>query len=430
MAAQGRGAFNSRFAAVMALAGSAIGLGNIWRFPYLVGQHGGAAFIIVYLLCSLLVSLPVFFAESLLGKSTGLSTLGAFRKVAPKWRWAAYLSVFAAFVITSYYSVVGGWSLDYFGRALVGGFRGMSFESSAGIFSAMTSSTAELLLVFVAFLGISGIIVLAGVEKGIGRFSKVMTPLLFVMIVVIIVKSLSLPGSRAGIDYLLRPDFSKLDGPAIAAALGQSFFSLSLGLGCVLTYSSYFKKGEDLMSTGLWTVLFETVFAVMAGFAVMPAVFSVQGLEPGAGPSLVFETLPVIFSQMGVLVPIVFFLAVLVAALTSSISMYEVVVSWLIDEKGLSRSLAVLLVFVGGLILGSACALLPKLFSICDFATSNVFMTLGALVFVLIVGWIMPKPSVAAQFPSAGAGFFRVIYFLIKWICPAAITAIAITNLL
>ena len=421
----------------MALAGSAIGLGNIWRFPYMVGQHGGAAFILVYILCCLFISLPVFFAEGVLGKSTRLGALGAVKATAPKWRWAGYMGILAAFVITSYYSVVGGWSLDYLVRSVASGFRGMSFEESAGVFGTMASSTGEVLLVFVAFLGLSALIVLAGVAMGLGGFSRVMMPRLFVMIVLIMVKSLSLQGAREGLNYLLRPDFSKLDGPAIAAALGQSFFSLSLGVGCVLTYSSYMKEGENLTATGLWTALFDTVFALMAGFAVMPAVFSVQGLEPGAGPSLVFETLPVVFSQMGAVVPVVFFLAVLVAALTSSISMYEVVVAWLIDEKKMSRGKAVLLVFVAALALGAACAMLPKLFSACDFATSNIFMTVGALVFVLIVGWMIPRPVVRRVFfsaepaaRSAGSIFFDVVYFFMKWVCPAAIVAIIITNLL
>ena len=416
-----RGSFGSRFAAIMALAGSAVGLGNIWRFPYMVGQHGGAAFILVYVLCCVFLSLPVFFAEGILGKITHLNPLGALRAKAPKWRWVGYMGILAAFVITSYYSVVGGWSLDYFIRSIARGFRGMSMADSAAVFHSITSSSWEVLAVFGGFLGLTALIVLAGVEKGIGGFSKVMMPLLFVMMLLIVVRSVSLPGAKEGLDYLLKPDFSKLDGPAFAAALGQSFFSLSLGVGCVLTYCSYMPEDEGLVATGLWTALFDTFFALLAGFAVMPAVFSVQGLEPGAGPSLVFETLPVVFTRMGSVVPVIFFLAVLVAALTSSISMYEVVVAWLIDEKGMRRGRAVLLVFVCALALGAVCALVPKAFSACDFATSNIFMTLGALAFVLVVGWVLPKDEVRLP---------RVFRFLLRWVCPLAIAAIAVTNLL
>ena len=416
-----RGSFGSRFAAIMALAGSAVGLGNIWRFPYMVGQHGGAAFILVYVLCCVFLSLPVFFAEGILGKITHLNPLGALRAKAPKWRWVGYMGILAAFVITSYYSVVGGWSLDYFIRSITEGFRGLSMADSAAVFHAISSSTWEVLAVFGGFLGLTALIVLAGVEKGIGGFSKVMMPLLFVMMLLIVVRSVSLPGAKDGLDYLLKPDFSKLDGPAFAAALGQSFFSLSLGVGCVLTYCSYMPEDEGLVATGLWTALFDTFFALLAGFAVMPAVFSVQGLEPGAGPSLVFETLPVVFTRMGSVVPVIFFLAVLVAALTSSISMYEVVVAWLIDEKGMRRGRAVLLVFVCALALGAVCALVPKAFSACDFATSNIFMTLGALAFVIVVGWVLPKDEVRLP---------RVFRFLLRWVCPLAIAAIAVTNLL
>ena len=430
--AGGRGSFGSRFAVIMALAGSAVGLGNIWRFPYMVGQHGGAAFILVYVLCCVFLSLPVFFAEGILGKITHLNPLGALRTKAPKWRWVGYMGILAAFVITSYYSVVGGWSLDYFIRSITRGFRGLSMADSAAVFHTITSSTWELLAVFGGFLALTAIIVLAGVEKGIGGFSKVMMPLLFVMMLLIVVRSVSLPGARDGLEYLLKPDFSKLDGPAIAAALGQSFFSLSLGVGCVLTYCSYMPEDENLFATGMWTALFDTVFALLAGFAVMPAVFSVEGLEPGAGPSLVFETLPVVFTRMGGVVPVIFFLAVLVAALTSSISMYEVVVAWLIDEKGMRRGRAVLLVFVAALALGTVCALLPKVFAACDFATSNIFMTLGALAFVLVVGWVIPSTEPFKEFSSsrAGARLFPVFWFLLKWICPIAIAAIAVTNLL
>ena len=419
--------FSSRLAVIMALAGSAIGLGNIWRFPYMVGKHGGGAFIIIYIVCSLLVSLPVFFSEVVLGKYTRRGALGAVRKVAPKWSWAGYMGIIASFVITSYYSVVGGWSLDYFVRSIFGGFKGLSFEASAGIFASMSASGWETLVCFFVFLLLTAIIVAVGVDKGIGNFSKVMMPLLFLMIVLIVIKSMSLPGAKQGLEYLMKPDFSKLDGPGIAAGLGQSFFSLSLGVGCVLTYSSYMKENEKIVPTGLWTALFDTFFALLAGFAVMPAVFSVEGMEPGAGPSLVFETLPVIFSRMGTVVPIIFFFAVLIAALSSSISMYEVVVAWLVDEKHISRKKAVPLVFVAAAVLGAVCAVAPKVFSACDFATSNIFMTLGAFVFSIVVGWIMPEEAVRSTFSNRIYPFVR---FLIKWVAPVAIAAIAVTNLL
>ena len=406
----------------MAMAGSAVGLGNNWRFPYMVGEHGGAAFIIVYILCCLLVSLPIFFAESIIGKATRKDTFGALETFAPRQRNVGFVAILASFVILSFYSVVGGWSIDYLIRSLGGSFSGRSIAEAREVFSAMSASSVENVSCMLVFLGLTAIIVVAGVDKGIGRFSKVSIPVLFLMMVVIAVVSLSLPGAGRGVEYLVKPDFSKLDGPAIAAALGQSFFSLSLGVGTILTYSSYMKEEDSILATGGWTAFFDTVFALIAGFAIMPAVFA-AGIEPAAGPSLVFETLPVIFSQMGKVLPVVFFLAILIAALSSSISMLEVVVAWLVDQKKMRRSHAVLAVFGAAALLGSACAVAPRVFSACDFFSSNVLMMIGALAFAMIVGWKMPREEVLRYVR------YRFVYWLIRYAAPVMILAIAVTNL-
>ena len=406
----------------MAMAGSAVGLGNIWRFPYMVGEHGGAAFIIVYIICCLLVSLPIFFAESIIGKATRKDTFGALGTLAPRQRNVGFVAILASFVILSFYSVVGGWSIDYMIRSLGGGFSGRSMEEARDVFAAMSASPVESVSCMLVFLGLTALIVGAGVEKGIGRFSKISMPVLFIMVVMIAVVSLSLPGAGKGVEYLVKPDFSKLDGPAIAAALGQSFFSLSLGVGTILTYSSYMKEEDSILATGGWTAFFDTVFALIAGFAIMPAVFA-AGIEPAAGPSLVFETLPVIFSQMGKVLPVVFFLAILIAALSSSISMLEVVVAWLVDQKKMRRSHAVLAVFGAAALLGSACAVAPRVFSACDFFSSNVLMMIGALAFAMIVGWKMPREEVLRYVR------YRFVYWLIRYAAPVMIIAIAVTNL-
>ncbi len=406
----------------MAMAGSAVGLGNIWRFPYMVGEHGGAAFIIVYIICCLLVSLPIFFAESIIGKATRKDTFGALGTLAPRQRNVGFVAILASFVILSFYSVVGGWSIDYLIRSLGGGFSGRSMEEARDVFAAMSASPVESVSCMLVFLGLTALIVGAGVEKGIGRFSKISMPVLFIMVVMIAVVSLSLPGAGKGVEYLVKPDFSKLDGPAIAAALGQSFFSLSLGVGTILTYSSYMKEEDSILATGGWTAFFDTVFALIAGFAIMPAVFA-AGIEPAAGPSLVFETLPVIFSQMGKVLPVVFFLAILIAALSSSISMLEVVVAWLVDQKKMRRSHAVLAVFGAAAVLGSACAVAPRVFSACDFISSNVLMMIGALAFAMIVGWKMPREEVLRYVR------YRFVYWLIRYAAPVMIIAIAVTNL-
>ncbi|MBQ6087342.1 MAG: sodium-dependent transporter [Bacteroidales bacterium] len=436
MSGKARENFGSRFTVVMALAGSAIGLGNIWRFPYMVGEHGGAAFIIVYVLCSLFIALPIFFSESILGKSTGKDTFGAIESVTPgtKWKNEGYIALLGSFIIVSYYSVVGGWSVDFLVRSLTTGFAGESLEEASGIFTSMTSSVWEPLVTLTVFLGITAYIVGRGIEKGIGLFTKVMMPLLFLMIVVIVIRSCTLPGAGKGIEYLLKPDFSKIDGPAIAAALGQGFFSLSLGVGCVLTYSSYMRKEENVVDTGVWTAVFDTFFAIMASFAIMPAVFA-AGLEPSAGPSLVYETLPVIFSKMGRVVPIIFFLSILIAAITSSISMMEVQAAYLVDQKGMSRKKATTLLFCASWIVGALCAVSTRIFSFCDFISSNVFMMIGAFVVAIVVGWKMKKSVVRNEFTNNGTGkgagaVFPVVWFLVRWVAPIGIVIIAITNLL
>jgi NSS family neurotransmitter:Na+ symporter len=406
----------------MAMAGSAVGLGNIWRFPYMVGEHGGAAFIIVYIVCCLLVSLPIFFAEAIIGKATRKDTFGALETLAPRQRNVGFIAILASFVILSFYSVVGGWSIDYLIRSLGGSFSGRSISEAREVFAAMSASSVENVSCMLVFLGLTAIIVVAGVDKGIGRFSKVSIPVLFLMMVVIAAVSLSLPGAGKGVEYLVKPDFSKLDGPAVAAALGQSFFSLSLGVGTILTYSSYMKEEDSILATGGWTAFFDTVFALIAGFAIMPAVFA-AGIEPAAGPSLVFETLPVIFSQMGKVLPVVFFLAILIAALSSSISMLEVVVAWLVGQKKMRRSHAVLAVFGAAALLGSACAVVPRVFSTCDFISSNVLMMIGALAFAMIVGWKMPREEVLRYVR------YRFVYWLIRYAAPVMIIAIAVTNL-
>ena len=285
--------FGGRGAAILAMAGSAIGLGNIWRFPYMVGQTGGAAFIILYLVCCLLLSLPIFLAEAVIGHRTHAGTFGALEQLAPgtKWKWLGLLTVLSPLVILSYYSVVGGWSMDYLWRSLTAGFHADAIGTVSSEFGGFIASPWAPLLCHTLFLGGCAWIVSAGVKSGIEKFNKVTMPLLFVLIVVIMGYSLTLPGSAAGVSYMLKPDFSKITPSAVAAAMGQSFFSLSLGVGTILTYASYVHEKENILVTGLGTVGFDLLFALIAGFAIMPAVFA-AGIEPGAGPGLIFETLP------------------------------------------------------------------------------------------------------------------------------------------
>lgn len=446
--------FGSKFTFIMAMAGSAIGLGNIWRFPYVVGEYGGAAFIIIYVLCCLLLSLPIFLCEAIIGRRSGCSTYGAMEKLAPGTPWKAMgiVTVITAFIIVSYYSVVGGWSLDYFLRSCVTGLDAGSQETATGVFSGFCSSVWEPLIAFTLFLSFTAVIVVGGVKKGIEKFTKLATPMLGILICVIAVYSSTLPGASAGIGYLVKPDWSKIGPSTFSFALGQSFYSLSLGVGCVIVYSSFMRKSENIVSVAGWTAIFDTIFAVIAGFAVMPAVFA-AGIEPGAGPSLVFETLPYIFSQMsqqapllGRIITILFFLAILIAAVTSSISMFEVCVEHMVDHKGMSRKKASVQFFLKSWILGALCSLSfgvlsdvklfgQNIFGMCDVLSSNFFMTLTALAVALFVGWKMDRKEVRDELTNGGTlkfncRIFDTFHFMVKWIAPVMILVIFVSNFL
>lgn len=438
--APGRENFGGKLAYILALAGSAIGLGNIWRFPYMVGEHGGAAFIIIYILCSVLISLPIFLSEAIIGKTTGLGPYESMKKLAPgtSWKGLGILAVLTSFIILSFYCVVGGWAVDYLCRSIMGKIGVTSREGATALFSGVAGSVCESLVAHLIFLGLTAAIIWLGVKKGIEIFSKVSIPLLFVMMVTVTIYSVTLPGAEEGINYLIKPDFSKINASSVASALGQSFFSMSLGAGMVLTYSSYTKNAK-IVSAGAWTTLFDTLFAIIAGFAVMPAVFA-GGLAPEAGPSLVFEALPYVFGEMAIQLPvfsrivtIIFFLSILLAALSSSISLFETCTNHAMEHRGFKRSKATILVLVLAWAVGVLCSLSfgplkdihifgQTIFGFCDLLTSNYLMTLGALAFSVFVGWKMDKMEVRSNIGK----FF---HFMVKWIVPLAILAIFLTNI-
>jgi len=444
--------FGSRFAVIAAMAGSAVGLGNIWRFPYVLGQYGGAAFILVYIAASLLVALPIFFAESVIGRRSGRDTYGAMQLLAPgtAWKWAGLLTILSPLLILSYYSVVGGWSVEFLFKSLSFTFTENASEAEvSGYFGHFISSTWQPLLSHTLFMTMVAGVVLGGVKNGIERFSKVAMPLLFVLILFIVGYSLTLPGSRAGVEYLVKPDFTRLNADAYAAALGQAFFSLSLGVGTVLTYASYVKKEENLVVSGVGTAVSDLLFAMIAAFAVMPAVFA-AGIEPGSGPGLVFQTLPYIFNKMSqampitsALVSIAFFLTILAAALTSAISMLEVGVAYLVDEKGMERRKATLLLAFGTWLLGVLCSLSfgplagvkllgLSFFDFLDALCSNWLLPLGGVLFTLFVGWRMSKADVRDELTNGGTcnvRLFGLVYFLMRYLAPIGIVVVFLSNL-
>lgn len=443
-----RDSFGSRFGAIVAMAGSAVGLGNLWRFPYLVGENGGAAFIIVYILLSFLICLPIFVSEFVIGRRSQKNAYAAFRDLSggSEWRWIGLFTVIVPLIVLSYYSVIGGWSVEYLLKSLSFSFSDASRITMNTMFTDFVSSTWAPLATHTVFLLITTLIVIVGIKDGIEKFSKVMMPLLFIIVVAIAIYSLMLPGASAGVDYLFRPDFSKIDAKACASALGQAFFSLSLGFGTIMTYASYVSKGDNIMTQSAATAISDLMFALIAGVAIMPAVFAF-GIDPQAGPGLVFETLPYIFGQMpaGGLIAILFFAALLVAALTSSISMLEVAVAYLVEEKKFSRVWACITLFVLCWIVGALCSLSfgplsdiringDNLFDFLDSLSSNVLMTLGSLFTVLFVGWRLKRTDIYDEFTNGGtlstnARIFGVLWFLIRYICPLAIISIFLVGI-
>ena len=446
--------FGSRMAVIMALAGSAIGLGNIWRFPYLVGQNGGAAFVIIYVVATLVISLPIFFAEFVIGRRSGANCRGAFLALAPgsKWPWLGFLMVFTPMWIVSYYSVVGGWSLEYLLQALRLDFIHTDPDAMSGSFERFIARAKAPLVCHLAFLAITVGIVACGVKSGIEKFSKVCLPVLFVLVVIIAVYSVTLPGAQKGITYLFKPDFSKVTIHTCLDAVGQSFYSLSLGMGIVITYSSYVSKRENVLVSGVGTAVSDLLFALLAGVAIMPAVFA-AGIEPASGPGLIFDTLPYIFSQMGLQMPwissiaaILFFVTILFAALTSSVSLIEVGVAYLTEERGFKRGWACVLLFVLTGAVGGVCSLSfgplsgtkilgMGLFDFADTFASNVLLTLGGLLVVLFVGWKLSRADVFDEFTNGGTKvwnvrLFNFFWFLIRFVAPVGVAILFISNVL
>jgi len=446
--------FGSRMAYIMAMAGSAIGLGNVWRFPYMVGEYGGAAFIFLYIIFGVLISLPIVFSEAVIGRRGRGGAYASFKALAPGTGWSkiAFFTVISSFIFLSFYSVVGGWSLDYFLRSCSGTLLAGGQADSVRLFERVSASNMEPVLSFVGFLGITSLIVRLGIRKGIEIFSKITTPLLFILILAIAVFSCTLPGAAEGVEYLLKPDFSKIDTKVMSYAMGQSFFSLSLGVGCVLVYSSFMKKEDNILSSGGMTFVFDTVFALIAGFAIMPAVFS-AGIEPGAGPSLVFETIPFIFAKMGEASPVlasiitvIFFLAIFIAALTSSVAMLEVCVECAVEKANMSRNKATITIFGAAFVLGLLCTLSfgplkhiqifgKNIFGFMDMLCSNYMMPFGAIIFAVFVSWIMKKEIFVKEISNDGmlkanTAISPFVFFLIKWVSPVMILMIFATNLL
>lgn len=438
--------FSGSIAAILALAGSAVGLGNLWRFPYLVGENGGAAFILIYIILAIIICLPVMMGEFIVGKRSQANVFRAYTSLTSSgfWRIIPIFSIFSVILILSFYSVVGGWGVEYLVKSLTFSFTRSGAQSELGsMFSDFVSNPYKPLVFHTIFLGMTAAIVAFGIKKGIERFSEVMMPTLFVLMVIIAIRSITIPESGQGLKYLFLPDFSKVDSNVIVKALGQAFFSLSLGCGTVVTYASYVKKETNIIKCAGTTALFDTGFALLAGCAIMPAVFAF-GINPSEGPGLVFVTLPHIFSQMpvGGLIAIIFFFALLIAALTSSISLLEVVISFMTEELKISRTKAVVLSFFVFWALGALCSLSQgvlsdfkifgmNIFDFMDYVSANILMLSCGLLTVIFTGWVLGPKIIREELTNNGSlkipmWIANTLIFCIRFIAPLGVLAIFI----
>lgn len=443
--------FGSRMGAILAAAGSAVGLGNVWRFPTEVGNNGGAAFILVYVICILVIGIPIMVSEFVIGRHTQSNMIDGFRRLAPGkwWRIIGYQGVIAAFIILSYYIVVSGWTLYY------------SVESVAGqlaenrrydeYFQAFVSNPWLSLAYAVVFMAIVHVVISRGVQKGIEKCSKVMMPMLLLIIGILVVCAFSMPGIDDGLVFLLKPDFSKLTVSVVLSAMGQAFFSLSLAMGCMCTYASYFSPKTKLVSSAMSVAVIDTIVAVFSGFIIFPAVFSVPGIEADAGPGLVFITLPSVFDMAFHSVPFLgyvfsglFYLLLFLAALTSAMSLHESVTAYVHESLGMSRRKASFLVSVSCMALGMMCCLSfgplrevtvagMTIFDLFDFFSSKILLPLGGFLLVIFTGHYLDGRIVRDEITNRGtipSRVYGVFIFLVRWVVPVAITMIFVRGII
>ncbi|MEG1649356.1 MAG: sodium-dependent transporter [Rikenellaceae bacterium] len=441
-----RKGFSSRFGAIAAAAGSAIGLGNIWRFPYIAGENGGGAFIFLYIVIVIVIGLPMLMSEFTLGRYTQKNVFGTFRKLAPGTKWYAIgvLGIISAFAVLSFYIVVSGWTVAFLIDAIKGTYMNMSSGEIQSSFETFSESGMGALPYIALFLIVTAFIVALGIEKGIERYNKILMPMLVFIILILCINSFTLSGFKEGIEFIFKPDFSKITTTVALNALGQVFFSLSIGMGTMMTYGSYIRKTDNLLFTSTTVAFADATIAILAGIAIFPAVFS-YGIEPASGPELVFITLPNIFGQMigGYYLSILFFILLFVAALTSAVSAMEVVIAYITEEFKWSRNKAVITTTITLLITGGLCSLSMKpdspisiggvsLFDICNIGSSSYLMPIGGFFIVLFMGWVFSKQALQKELSSGGR--YKIIYypffnFIVKFVAPIAISMIFLSQI-
>lgn len=450
MQTTGRGNFGSRLGVILASAGSAVGLGNIWRFPTEVGRNGGAAFILVYLCCVFLLALPVMISEFIVGRSSRSNTVGAYRTLAPGKPWvvAGFMGVLGGILVLSFYSVVAGWTLHYTIQSF--GLKLMGNQDFGEMFNTFVTNPWKPLVYQFVFLLLTHFVVARGVESGIERFSKVMMPVLLVIILLLSCFSLTLPGARDGLAFLLKPDFSKVTTKVVLSAMGQAFFSLSVGIGCLATYASYFKRETRLVNSALSVCAIDSMVAIMSGFIIFPAAFSVAGVQVDSGPGLVYITLPHVFNMVFENIPFIgylfsglFYILLLLAALTSTISMHEIATAFFRENYKLSRRVSATVVTLICLLLGTACCLSfgpwsevkiwgMGFFDLFDFLTAKFMMPLGGILITMFVEWYLDRKLVVDELTNGGTLKVRglgFLLFLVRWVAPIGVGIVFLNEL-
>lgn len=442
---QGRESFSGMYGAVIAIVGSAVGLGNIWRFPYIAGVYGGGAIILLYIIFVLVLGRPMMLTELTLGRLGQGNAFNAFRGhgVSPAWRIIGLMGILCAFVIMSYYTAIGGWTISYFIKSVSGQFVGRSASEVQEVFSSFVAEPLQPIVWQTLFMALTAVFIARGVSKGIEHTSRRLMPVLFLLLLLLDIRSVTLPGGMDGIRFLFKPDLSRLNSESVLAALGQVFFSLSLGMGAILTYGSYLPREENISKSAKMVTMADTVVSIMAAVAIFPAVFAF-GIDPTSGPGLIFVTLPNVFGQMpgGQLCGTLFFFLVLIAAVTSAMSLLEVVTAFMMDCFRIGRALCTVLISVLIMILGVFCSLSlgimadftvfgKSVFDLMDFIASNLLLPGGGLLMALFLAYVLPRQTVYDEISSYGRWHprLRVFFFLMRWIVPIGISLIFLNGL-
>ena len=445
-----RGRFGSKIGIVLATAGSAVGLGNVWRFPYMTGENGGAAFLLLYVACILILGVPGMISEFIVGRRAQSNAARAYDQLSNgrPWRLVGYLGILTSTIILGFYAVVAGWCLQYLFAAIVGQLNGDA-DYVKNYFQEFSSDSVKPVLWGVYFILVTQWVVARGVRGGIERASKWLMPILLVLLVVLVIASCMLPGAMEGVRFLLKPDFSKLSSSVLIEALGQAFFSLSLGTACLCTYASYFSRETNLMRSASQIALLDTFIAILAGLMIFPAAASV-GVSPDSGPALIFITLPNVFQQafaavpaIGYVVSVMFYALLVFAALTSTISMHEIGTAFFTEELHMPRRYSAWVVTVAASLLCVCCAwsvgAMPylkiaswSLMDFCDQLTANIMLPLGGMLACLFVGWYVPRKVVFEEFTNDGQHnlrFYRIYLFAVRYVCPICILLIFLHQL-